>query len=132
MALEKLVFDVDEGVTVELKPELLVREDLGLAGTYVSATLTHRGQSQSCLLNYNLSRVYFYLEDFQYEHNADMIDNSQAGEMAQTFSNLLCKGFIKVREGNFNYAGNDEWHDSKQYQNLRSYQESRDLAKITR
>lgn len=124
MALDKLVFDVGKVVSVELKPELLVRRDLKLFLPYVPTKISYENIVKVRFLNFNVNHVEINkLDDFFAEgERKPEYDFQKVEEMAQIYSDLLHKGHIKIREGEFTYfGGHKEWRDYEIFPNLQSY-----------
>ena len=137
MVLDKLVFNVGKGVSVELKPELLVVSGPRLSGLflpYVPTKISYENIVKERLLNFDFNRVEINrLEDFFAEgERKPAYDFQQVEEMAQIYSDLLHKGHIKIREGEFTYfGGHKEWCEYEVYPNLQIFKSSK-LQKLQR
>lgn len=98
MNLEKLVFDADGGVTVELKAELIVANPKSFLVS-VPVTVTYQGERKEGGLTYDLGKQHFItaLTDF-FPGAAGQYNPDVGSFMARIYSTLLNRDNVKVRE----------------------------------
>jgi|SRR3989344_6298881 len=122
MKLEKMVFDADGGIKVELRPELIVLQYAGSNYlTYVPVSVSYEGQEKEGGLVYDPPTKHFItpLTDFFPEAAAC---NTEVGSyLGRIYSSLLQQGGVKVREQVYDFA-NDQWVDSNIFPTFNMYQ----------
>ena len=98
MNLEKIVFDAEGGVIVELKPEMIVVNQKS-ALVSVPVSVSYQGKRKEGGLTYDMGKQHFITALSDFVPQAAGQYNPDVGSfMARMYSLLLDRGHVKVRE----------------------------------